>query len=346
MNVLGLCAGIGGLELGLHLAEPGSRPVVFIEQDAFCRGVLAARWPGVPIWDDVLTFDPAPWAGLVDVITAGFPCQPWSLAGEGKGVDDRRWIWPQIASIIRIVRPRYVFLENVPALISRGGLAHVLGSLADCRFNAAWGVYAAKDVGAAHIRKRVFVLGMAHALCEQLWRESVGRAGGAIPAQLAQHQAPLEYADGLRGRGHWLSHEGHPQAQGPSEGMADSHDFRRRGFLRDRPAEASRSGDQLADGDGERLSVGQEQHYQQFSTAFGGCREVWAPGPSADWAGIPQEWWPSEQPICGVAHGFPRGLEPERTARIRAMGNAVPPPLGAAGWIDLKRRLAQQFNGF
>lgn len=82
MNVLALCAGIGGLELGLHLAEPRANPVVFVEQNEFCRSVLAARWPGVPIWDDVTTFDGRTWAGRIDVITGGFPCQPWSVAGK------------------------------------------------------------------------------------------------------------------------------------------------------------------------------------------------------------------------------------------------------------------------
>lgn len=67
MNVLALCAGIGGLELGLHLAEPRANPVVFVEQNEFCRSVLAARWPGVPIWDDVTTFDGRPWAGEASI---------------------------------------------------------------------------------------------------------------------------------------------------------------------------------------------------------------------------------------------------------------------------------------
>lgn len=87
MNVLGLCAGIGGLELGLHLAEPGASPVVFVEQDAFCRSVLAARWPGVPIWDDVTTFDGKPWAGGIGLNSrfvewlVGFP-HGWSFPDE------------------------------------------------------------------------------------------------------------------------------------------------------------------------------------------------------------------------------------------------------------------------
>jgi DNA (cytosine-5)-methyltransferase 1 len=121
-----------------------------------------------PIWDDLTTFDGAAWRGLVDIVSAGFPCQPWSVVGKGKGRSDERWIWPSIADIIRDVRPRFVFLENVPGLIIRDGLGPVLGRLALDGYDAEWIVVSASGVGAPHERRRLYLLG--HAMCSGLER--------------------------------------------------------------------------------------------------------------------------------------------------------------------------------
>ena len=132
MNVLGLCAGVGGLELGVKLAVPTARAVCYIERETYNAAVLVARMADgsldeAPIWGDLATFDGRPWRGVVDCVTAGFPCQPFSGAGKRLGTDDPRWLWPHIERIIRDVGPRRVFLENVPGLI-HAGLGNVLGA--------------------------------------------------------------------------------------------------------------------------------------------------------------------------------------------------------------------------
>src|SRR5262245_10853974 len=167
MRGVALCAGIGGLELGVSLAVPAYRTVCHVEREVFSAARLAALMEeGVvapaPIWDDVASFDGAAWRGLVDCVTAGFPCQPWSAAGSGAGTADERWIWPDIRDRIREMGPRFVFLENVPPLVSRGGLALVLGDLADLGFDAEWLCLSAADVGASHRRERLFILAVAH----------------------------------------------------------------------------------------------------------------------------------------------------------------------------------------
>ncbi len=121
VNGLALCAGVGGLELGLALANPGYRSVGYVERESYATAILVARMgeqalDPAPVWDDLTTFDGRPWRGKVDLISAGFPCQPFSAAGKQKGTDDERWLWPDIARIIREVQPGYVFLENVPGL--------------------------------------------------------------------------------------------------------------------------------------------------------------------------------------------------------------------------------------
>ncbi len=163
MNGLALFAGVGGLDLGINLILPESRAVCYVEGEAYAASVLAkqmekGRLHPAPIWSNVVTFDGTPWRGKVDFISAGFPCQPWSVAGKQKGIEDERWLWDHIERIICEVQPRFLFLENVPGLIN-GGLSPVLKSLAKIGFNAEWGTLRASDVGAKHHRNRLFIFG-------------------------------------------------------------------------------------------------------------------------------------------------------------------------------------------
>ena len=182
-NVLSLCAGAGGLELGLKLAVPTATVVCYAEREAYNAAVLVGRMEGgqlddAPIWSDLGTFNGRPWRGVVDCVAAGFPCQPFSLAGKREGQADDRWIWPDIARIIRDVRPGYVFLENVPGILP-SGLGDVLGDLAALGFDAEWGVFSAAGSGAPHIRKRVFVL--ADASSKRLSQRQVEHHGQCPP---------------------------------------------------------------------------------------------------------------------------------------------------------------------
>jgi DNA (cytosine-5)-methyltransferase 1 len=111
-----------------------------------------------PIWDDVQTFDGKPWAGIVDVVSGGFPCQDISAAGGGAGIDgERSGMWREMARIICEVGPQFVFVENSPMLTSRG-LGRVLGDLASMGFDARWGVLGAADIGAKHQRDRIWIV--------------------------------------------------------------------------------------------------------------------------------------------------------------------------------------------
>jgi DNA (cytosine-5)-methyltransferase 1 len=166
MNGLALCAGIGASDVGLKAAMGRAyRTVGYVERDAFASAVIVARMESkaldpAPCWDCLTTFDGSAWRGCVDIITAGFPCQPASVAGSQLGVGDDRWIWPLIAKCIRDIGPRYVLLENVAGLLGvNQGVAfgEVLGDLAECGFDAEWGLYSAQETGAPHLRERVFV---------------------------------------------------------------------------------------------------------------------------------------------------------------------------------------------
>ena len=161
MNELALFAGAGGGILGGHLL--GWRTVCAVEWEQYPASVLCARQndkilPPFPIWDDVQTFDGKPWRGIVDVVSGGFPCQDISAAGGGGGITgSRSSMWKHMARIVGEVRPQYVFVENSPMLTTRG-LGVVLADLSQMGFDAKWGVVSAADVGAPHLRERIWIL--------------------------------------------------------------------------------------------------------------------------------------------------------------------------------------------
>ena len=167
LRTMHLFAGAGGGLLADLLL--GHQPVCAVEIDEYCQQVLSARQkdnclPWFPIFADVTQFDGKPWRGRVDVVSGGFPCQDISAAGTGAGLDgERSGLWVEMARIIGEVRPRYAFVENSPALTSRG-LHRVLGDLAEMGFDARWGVLSAADVGFPHLRERIWIV--AHARCE------------------------------------------------------------------------------------------------------------------------------------------------------------------------------------
>lgn len=160
MRHIDLCSGIGGFALAAERADV--RTVAFCEADDYCRRVLARHWPHVPIFPDLRTLrgHELP-AG--DIVSAGWPCQPVSQAGKREGEADARWLWPDVARLLGEIRPRWVLLENVPALLSpvRGGPApfgRVLGDLAALGFDAEWELLSACAFGAAHTRERLFLV--------------------------------------------------------------------------------------------------------------------------------------------------------------------------------------------
>jgi DNA (cytosine-5)-methyltransferase 1 len=169
MRELSLFTGAGGGLLAGRLL--GWEPIGYVEISDYCQRVLARRiaegyLPPAPIFTDlrefVLSGAADEYRGFADVVTGGFPCQDISSAGKGAGLEgERSGLWFAMAAVVRVVRPQYVFVENSAALTVRG-LGRVLGSLAELGLDAAWGVYAAADVGAPHLRRRVWIVGHAH----------------------------------------------------------------------------------------------------------------------------------------------------------------------------------------
>jgi DNA (cytosine-5)-methyltransferase 1 len=153
-----LFSGIGGLDLGLERA--GMKVIWQSEIDPFASKVLKKHWPKVTNYGDIKQID---WAKVKrpDIICGGYPCQPFSLAGQRKGIEDPRHLWPWVRDAISALSPTYAILENVRGHLSMGGL-RVIGDLTDIGYNAEWRIVSAAGVGAPHKRERVIIVAYPH----------------------------------------------------------------------------------------------------------------------------------------------------------------------------------------
>lgn len=300
VNGLALCAGAGGLELGLATAIPGYRTVCYVERELAAAAVLAARMedgslaPAL-IWDDVATFDGRAWRGVVDIVSAGFPCQPFSVAGKRRGIEDERWIWGDIARVIREVGPSIVFLENVRGILAgHGGLDILFADLADMGFDAEWCVLPASAAGAPHRRERVFILAYSRHTERPGRDDKEGRAEGEACAEPAPCSGDLDDTICERSEG------GVPGRSTDAQGWEEPDEL------------AGQSGGVFPPGPGE----------------LDRWRAILARHP---------ELAPATEPaVRGMADGMASQLGLTRAQKLRMLGNGVVPQQAALAWRILK----------
>lgn len=318
-NVLSLCAGVAGLDHGLRLACPDARPVCMVEGESFCVACLVEQMQNgelaeCPIWTDLCTFDGTAWRGVVDTVIAGFPCQPASVAGSRKGTDDERWLWRDVQRIIGEVQPRWVFLENVPGLLTapgaglgesdggglvRGGaVGEVLGGLAALGFAAEWCCVPASAVGSPQGRMRWFCLAYHDSSRFERDQEQAQRQAGGEPAPRR---------DDSGGRGNVVGFAHNAGLQGRVESIG---------------------------GDADELPA-------------------WPPGPTDDagWEMVLTRQpelapaLPTEPAFCRMAPGHPVVVDNAgRIERLRALGNCVVPAQAALAFRILWERMYRNGN--
>lgn len=176
---LSLCTGYGGIELGLERAGVPLRPIAYVEREAFAAANLVAKieaeqMAAAPVWTDVKTFPYSDFHGRVDILLAGYPCQPFSAAGQRKGEADERHLWPFIARGIAACQPRLVFAENVEGHLSLG-IKDVFNDLGRMGYEYTAGLFSAEEVGASHRRKRLFWLAYSDGLGNTRPRDILGQ---------------------------------------------------------------------------------------------------------------------------------------------------------------------------
>jgi DNA (cytosine-5)-methyltransferase 1 len=300
LKVGSLFAGIGGFDLGLTWA--GGYEIAWqVELDQWCRRVLQKHWPDAERFADIRD------CGIhnlspVDVIAGGFPCQDISVAGTQKGLEgERSSLWWQMRRIVGELRPRYVLIENVPNLLIRG-FDRVLGSLSEIGYDAEWGVISANDVGAPHLRQRLWIVAYPESLRELQSKGGKRNINGRISH--CREEGPLAYPDGDDGRG----------ASSPvSCGRHPRVEHRRGGT----GLNVSDSAQEVAYPDGTRFRerCGTEpMEARHLSAECGGASEEWQDRYDENWAVEPD--------VGRVAHGIPRRMD-----RLRGLGNAIVPQI-------------------
>lgn len=324
-RILSLCTGLGGLDLGIEIALRKARVVCAVERDAYCAAVLAQGMEQghihqAPIWDDLRTFDGRPWRGSVDCVTAGYPCQPFSVAGQKRGADDPRHLWPEVARIVDECRAPLVFLENVARHLT-AGFDVVARDLQDMGYTVAAMVCRAATVGAPHRRERLFALAVSNAgreLCRQFPKWDQGWPAEREHAEPRDMGAELGNADGLDGN------QGRKLGQSQRCGSHESSEAMANGYR-----EKLNSGTDL-----HRLRDGNACYSRGFYRSFN-----WPPGPDEfdQWATVPAELRPNvESSLCRVADGLSNGLG-FRREQLHALGNAVVPLQAAYAFATLAK---------
>lgn len=328
LRLLDLFSGIGGFSLGLERSG-AFETVAFCEVDPFCRAVLAQRWPGVRIYDDVrlLTGDTLAGDGIaVDAICGGFPCQDLSFAGRRAGLEGARsGLWSEYARLIGEIRPRFVVVENVPGLLSLG-MGAVLGDLAALGYDAVWDCVPASAVGAPHRRDRVWIVAHANGQGEHDGAEhaEVGGSPELVADAGSKRDEPYREPRELHGPRRPAQGEGHQRerrwraADGGGADVADANVVSRHEgrasdaaeVARGRDTDRGRFGGALRDANVSGLAFPERQ-----SRDVG---EELAPSLGAG-------WWLTEPDVGRVADGVPA-----RVDRLRALGNAVVPQIPEA----------------
>ena len=358
-NVLSLCTGGGGLDLGIKLARPDFRTVCYVEREAFAVSVLVAAMElggldQAPVWSDARTFNGRPWRGIVDCVIGGIPCQPWSYAGSRLGTADGRDLWPDACRIIGEVGPGGVFLEEVSGF-TRYFHERVGADLRGMGYRTAEGLFSAAEIGAPHERRRFFVLAYSDSGLQRIGRGGMEGdlllEGGRHEGQFGLDSPSGELAD--------ASGPGRPEAEPlprrrPSQSipvlvaqeLADADGCGREqegmggtiptglqaGLCRQQLPDAEREGSQ---------GLGWPREAQPFTTVRG----LFPPKPSStdEWAYLLDQMPETEPAICRMADGMAGLVEPpallgHRGPRLRLLGNGVVPLVAAYAFRALAAR--------
>nr|BAR19616.1 site-specific DNA methylase [uncultured Mediterranean phage uvMED] len=345
-TVLSLCTGYGGIERGLELAGYQHRTVAHVEIEAFAAANLVAKMEAgqlvpAPVWSDLKTLPAHCFRDRVDVLTGGYPCQPFSAAGLRKGADDPRHLWPYIYDHIRTIRPVRCFFENVEGHISLG-LRDVIADLESLGYQTTWGIFSASEVGAPHQRKRVYILAYATSAGSSPrehanFQEDAKEKGAGVQPELKRFSADVADADSAGQQpSEWQSKspEARHNAGRGSKAMADADSQRQRGRAETAgwqagPGAKGSAGTNVSDADGQRRRGrhAERQHAEDAGQSPSGTGH--------DPSGVGS--WATEPDVGRVAHGAAF-----RVDRLRLLGNGVVPQTAAKAWVVLNDQLTNE----
>ena len=309
LKSLDLFSGIGGISLAL---SEYCKTVAYCEIDPYCQGVLLSRMASghidnAPIWDDVKTLNGKE-LEAIGIIVGGFPCQDISIAGNGKGLDgERSGLFFEIVRVAKEIKPKFLFLENVPAITTRGGL-QVVREITALGYDCRWCVISAASVGALHRRERWFLL--ANSIDDGT---STNKRGGSLRERALSRKEPKESKESLRET---------ERTSGISSDVANTESKGLEGFGR----ESRRSATEITQStmcceDNGNADGKSGLQTDSSAMSINGIRKTRGDPPTKYWPFESRDDWQEiVSTVCRVDDGVPHGVD-----RLRALGNAVVP---------------------
>jgi DNA (cytosine-5)-methyltransferase 1 len=311
LQLLDLFSGIGGFSLGLE-STGFFKTIAFVEKDKFCRQVLQKNFNNIPIEEDIRNVRGERYKA--DIITGGFPCQPFSVAGKRKGTDDDRYLWDETIRVVAECKPRWFIGENVEGIININNgmvLRQVQTDLEEQGFQVQCLVIPASGIGAWHQRKRVWIL--AHSNSNRNRNEITGSNG-------EEKEIQREYRQKDSSTWKFIGADTHDVPYTDSEGL--------QGLWDEYELQQTRKKENIirSSDDGTQEDVWHsESTGLQSSSNRQGEREFW--GTSTPREQCQKTWWQIESGICGVPYGLSYELDKDRANRIKALGNSIVPQI-------------------
>ena len=300
LKLLDLFSGIGGFSLGLE-STGYFETIAFVEKDKFCQQVLKKNFKDIPIESEVRDVKGDRYAA--DIITGGFPCQPFSVAGKRKGTDDDRYLWDETIRVIRECKPRWFIGENVEGIINiQEGvvLRQVCDDLEKEGFEVQCIVIPASGIGAWHQRKRVWIL--AHSNSNRNRNEITGSNG-------EEKKIQREYREKNSSTWKFIGTDTHDVPNTNARlSVRENEEVQARGNTIDNSS---------------KDVWNTESTGLQSSSNRQGKREFW--GTSTPGVQCQRTWWQIESGICGIPNGLSKTLDKSRANRIKSLGNSIVP---------------------
>ena len=310
LKLLDLFSGIGGFSLGLE-STGGFETIAFVEKDEFCQKVLKKHWPNITIEGDIRNVKGEKYEA--DIITGGFPCQPFSVAGKRKGTDDDRYLWDETIRVVRECKPRWFIGENVEGLININNgvvLRQVQTDLEKEGFEVQCLVIPAAGVGGWHQRKRIWI--MAHSNSNR-YRNKIGRGNGEKKEIQKQHrQNDSTSRKSSRTSSIWETSSEYVSNSNTGFSIGENKE------IQTRRTSINNGSETLSNSNDERLQrldsepILQKQKLGFITNKDDERRET---------------WWQTQSRICGVPDGVSFELDKSRNNRIKSLGNSIVPQI-------------------
>ena len=295
LKLLDLFSGIGGFSYGLEQTQ-GFETIAFCEKDAFCQKVLKKHWNDIKIYDDIRHIKGS--EIKADIVTGGFPCQPFSVAGKQRGTDDDRYLWDETIRVVAETKPRWFIGENVDGLVNiQEGkvLQQIQKDLEAESFQVQCLVIPASGIGAWHQRKRVWIIG---------YSEHNGSSSAKIEGRNSETSE-------------WSSQRQNEakQFERTSRSTNNGSLSNSNGWMRGRRRTIKQSGENSQ----RRIySSKEEQARNDLRSKAIGCDAI---------SGETKSWWQTQSELCGVPNGISYGLDKDRQNRIKSLGNSIVPEI-------------------